>query len=49
MLKTMTSQQAGALVRTNGYSAYPQQLNSDSTANSFNFSMRGVVSSISFG
>ena len=48
MLKTMTSQQAGALMRTNGYSAYLQQLNSDSTANSFNFSMRGVVSSISF-
>ncbi len=48
MLKTMTSQQAGALMRTNGYSAYLQQLNSDSTSNSFNFSMLGGVSSIFF-
>jgi len=48
MLRTMTSQQAGSLVRTNGYSAYLQQLNSSTTSSSFYMSMLNGVSSTYF-
>jgi len=48
VLKNMTSQQAGALVRSNGYAAYLQQLTSDSSSSDFFMSVMSGVSSIYF-